>query len=74
MNLAAFERLDADRRKLADAEAAQNAADELPANLTREKLRELKDTYRAQIEERLKSRRRQRRLMRGGEAGRKRWK
>lgn len=70
LDLAAFERLDADRRKLADAEAAQNAADELPANLTRDKLRELKDTYRAQIEERLKSRRRQRRLMRGGEAGR----
>jgi hypothetical protein len=70
MDLAAFERLDADRRKAADAEAAQNAADELPANLTREKLRELKDTYRAQIEERLKSRRRQRRLLRGGEVGR----
>lgn len=70
MDLAAFERLDADRQKAADAEAAQNAADELPANLTRAKLRELKDVYRAQIEERLKSRRRQRRLMRGGEVGR----
>lgn len=70
IDLAAYERLDGERRKARDAEAAQNAADELPANLTRDRLRELKDAYRQQIDERLKDRRRKRRLMRGGEAGR----
>jgi hypothetical protein len=70
IDLAAFERLEGERRKVSEAEAAENAADELPANLTRDRLRELKDTYRHQIEERLKDRRRKRRLMRGGEAAR----
>jgi hypothetical protein len=70
IDLATFERLDADRRRAAEAEAAQNAADDLPASLTRDRLQELKDGYRAQIEERLRNRRRQRRLLRGGEAGR----
>lgn len=70
IDLATFERLDAERRRAAEAEAAQNAADDLPASLTRDRLQELKDGYRAQIEERLRNRRRQRRLLRGGEAGR----
>ena len=70
IDLAAFERLEAERRKSAEAEAAQNAADELPANLTRDRLKELKDSYRRQIEERIKDRRRKRRLMRGGDAAR----
>ncbi|MCW8140879.1 MAG: hypothetical protein KIT58_18405 [Planctomycetota bacterium] len=70
IDLATFERLDAARREALAAEAAQNAADELPASLTRDRLAELKDAYRTQIEERLKNRRRQRRLMRGGEAPR----
>lgn len=70
IDLATFERLDAARRQASDAEAAQNAADDLPASLTRDRLQELKDGYRAQIEERLRNRRRQRRLLRGGEAGR----
>jgi hypothetical protein len=70
IDLAAYERLEGERRKASDAEAAQNLADELPANLTRDRLKELKDGYRQQIEERLKDRRRKRRLMKGGEAGR----
>lgn len=70
IDLATFERLDAARSQAAAAEAAQNAADELPASLTQDRLRALKDAYRAQIEERLRSKRRQRRLLRGGEASR----
>lgn len=70
IDLATFERLDAARREAARAEAEQNAADALPPSLTRDRLQQLKDAYRAQIEERLRARRRQRRLMRGGEAGR----
>ena len=49
-------------------EEAQNVAEDLPASLTKDKLRALKAEARTQIEERLKEKRRQRRLLRGGKA------
>jgi hypothetical protein len=67
VDAATHARLEAERQKVIDAEAAQNAADDLPADLTMERLRTLKDGYRKTIEERLRNKRRQRKLMRGGD-------
>lgn len=63
-----FEREHAAQREAIAREEAQNVAEDLPASLTRDRLRALKAEARTQIEERLKEKRRQRRLMRGGKA------
>lgn len=62
-----FERLEAERQKGLAAEAARNAADDLPADLTMDRLKALKEGYRRDIEERLHAKRRARKLMRGGD-------
>lgn len=61
------EEFEALQAEAGDAEAPPVDPDELPT-VSEQRLRELKDTARKQIEERLKSRRRQRKLLRGGEA------
>jgi hypothetical protein len=63
-----FEREHAAEREAIAREEAQNVAEDLPASLTKDRLRALKAEARTQIEERLKEKRRQRRLMRGGKA------
>ena len=61
-----FERDDEVRQREAAAEKAQNVLDSISPDLTKEKLRQYKEGARKMIEERLASKRRQRRLMRGG--------
>ena len=71
VDAATFEQLEAERQKSRSAEVAQNVADDLPADLTQDRLKELKDGYRRDIEERLRNKRRQRKLMRGGDVRKK---
>lgn len=68
VDLDTFERDHAAERAAAAREQEQNVKDDLPASLTREHLRSLKEQARKAIDERLRDRRRQRKLMRGGKA------
>ncbi len=63
-----FEVEDQARQEAEAAEAAANAADDILPTLTKDRLRAFKAQARKQIEERLLARRKQRRLLRGGES------
>lgn len=67
IDLDTFERDEAVREEARQAAAADAPQDELLPGVTAERLRALKDQARQQIDERLKARRKQRRLMRGGD-------
>lgn len=67
IDLETYEQLEAARQ---DARAASPPDEEgLVPMVSDERLRELKDEARRRIEDRLKTRRKQRRLMRGGDLG-----